>query len=171
VVRRKEVLSVIDFSENVEVLLALLPALVHWLRLYTKMIRGETYAFATPVTRCTSASKQKVDLVLIPRRLRPQIADDATCELHLEIWLRGRGVRKSRSIDLDVTAAVGPLRCESAAFSSAHRSSDSRSCRTHVSIGHASDRLFETIYADAFDRYDGGRHEAERGETSNAEAR
>ena len=74
VVWSEEVLRIVDLSENIEVFLTLLPALIHWLRFYTEMIRGKTNALTTPVTRCTSSSKQEVDLRLIPRLLRLQIA-------------------------------------------------------------------------------------------------
>jgi len=122
------------------------------------MISGETNTLTTPVTRCTSSSMQEVDLRLIPRLPRLQIADNATSKLHFEVGLSGRCVRKTRSIDLDVAAAVGSLRRKSTALSSARRSTNSRPCRPHVSIGHTPDRLFETVSADELDCYWSHRH-------------
>jgi len=151
VVWREEVLRVLNLSKDVEVFLTLLPALIDRLGFYTEMIRGETSALTTPVTRCASTPEKKVDLRLIPRLLRLQVADDATSELHLEVGLRRASVRKTRRVDLDVAAAVGLLLRKSTTLRSARRSSDSRTRRPNVPNGHTPDRLLEAVNANELD--------------------
>jgi len=151
VVWREEILRAKNISEDVEVFLTLLPALIDRLGFYTEVIRGETSALTTPVTRSASTPEKEVDLRLIPRLLRLQETDDATSELHLEVRLRRRSVRQTRRVDLDVAAAVGLLLRKSTTLRSARRSSDSRTRRPSVPNGHTPDRLFEAINTDELD--------------------
>ena len=153
VIGREDVLRVINLGEDVEVFLTLLSALIYRLGFDTEMIRGETSAVTTPMTRCASTSKKELYLRLIPRLFRLQVADDATSELHLEVGLRGVSVRKARSVDLDVAAAVGSLRSKSTALRSTRRSTNTRPRRPYVPISYTPNRLFEAVFADELDRY------------------
>lgn len=163
-VGRALVLDGEDLDEDVEVLLTLLPALVHRLRLYTQMIKGETGAVTTSVTRRPTTSKEEVDLRLVAGLLCFDVADDATGQLHLEVGLGGGSVRETRSVDLDVAAAVRLLDRKCAALSGDRRFPHSRTRRPLVPLRDALNRLLETIHADELDGLQRSRRERGRGE-------